>query len=275
MTTYVDEKQLEDVLKQFYIVTGLKVTVFDDKHNVLAEYPKEHCAFCSYINMVAASKELCEQSNWNAFDKCKKNRKTYIYKCHVGLVEVAVPLLKNDQIIGYYMFGQITDSKNKDDIKKKLKQISHIIDYDKACELLTSVNQHSLEKIKAEIKIVEVCCMYFILGKMINIKEDLLSNQIIEYIDEHALEKFSVKDLCNYLNFSRTQVYNIFKKTNKIGVMEYVRNIRLKKSIDLLKDGSYSIKEIAYMTGFNDSNHFIKTFKSKYGCSPKKYQKAN
>ena len=246
MITYVDEKQLEDVLKQFYIVTGLKVTVFDDKHNVLAEYPKEHCAFCSYINMVAASKELCEQSNWNAFDKCKKNRKTYIYKCHVGLVEVAVPLLKNDQIIGYYMFGQITDSKNKDDIKKKLKQISHIIDYDKACELLVSVNQHSLEKIKAEIN-----------------------------IDEHALEKFSVKDLCNYLNFSRTQVYNIFKKTNKIGVMEYVRNIRLKKSIDLLKDGSYSIKEIAYMTGFNDSNHFIKTFKSKYGCSPKKYQKAN
>ena len=97
----------------------------------------------------------------------------------------------------------------------------------------------------------------------------------MKYIEEHALQKFNVSDLCKHLNVSRTQVYNIFNQTNKIGVMEYVRNIRLKKSIDLLKDGSYSIKEIAYMIGFNDSNHFIKTFKKKYNCSPKQYQKQN
>ena len=275
MTTYIDGMQLEDILKQFNVITDLKVTVFDDSHNVLAEYPKTHCTFCSYINSTLAGKELCEHSNWSAFDKCKRNKKTFIYKCHAGLVEVVVPLFKNEQIIGYCMFGQIINTSYNEDIKHKLKSISHIVDYDTAVELLNSVSQHSIDKIKAEIKILEVCCMYFILGKMINIKEDLLSNKIMKYIEEHALKKFSVSDLCRHLNVSRTQVYNIFNQTNKLGVMEYVRNIRLKKSIDLLNDGSYSIKEIAYMTGFNDSNHFIKTFKKKYNCSPKQYQKQN
>ena len=152
MTTYVDERQLEEILKQFNVVTNLKVTVFDDSHNVLAEYPKDHCTFCSYINATMAGKELCEQSNWNAFDKCKRNKKTFIYKCHAGLVEVVVPLFKNEQIIGYCMFGQIINTSYNEDIKHKLKSISHIVDYEKAVELLNSVNQQSIEKIKAEIK---------------------------------------------------------------------------------------------------------------------------
>ena len=57
-----------------------------------------------------------------------------------------------------------------------------------------------------------------------------------------------------------------------MGICEYVRERKIEKACELLKSQKYSIKEIAYITGFNDSNHFIKTFKKIYNITPKKFQ---
>ena len=79
--------------------------------------------------------------------------------------------------------------------------------------------------------------------------------------------------LAKDLNVSRTLIYSTFSKHNSIGIAEYIRDLKIKKAILLLNDGQLSIKEIAYKTGFIDSNHFIKVFKSYYNITPKEYQK--
>ena len=56
-------------------------------------------------------------------------------------------------------------------------------------------------------------------------------------------------------------MYSTFAKHKDIGIAEYVRDIKIKKATELLKNGDLSIKEIAYLTGFTDSNHFIKIFR--------------
>lgn len=273
MNTYVDEAQLTNVLKQFYEITGLKVTVFGSRHEVLAEFPKTHCAFCSYINQSKEGKELCEKSNWNAFDLCNESKKVYIYTCHAGLIEVVVPLVKHNQIIGYTMFGQITNLKSKESIIEKTRKLSHVVDYEKAMSLLSSIKCQSTSKIKAEAKILEICSMYFISGEMITSKNDLIIYKALDYIETHIDKNFKIETLCDYLHISRTQLYILFNREKNMGVMEYIRDVRVKKAIEYLKENLYSIKEIAYMTGFNDSNYFIKSFKKVTGQTPKKYQK--
>lgn len=274
MIVYVNDKQIIETLKCFHTITGLKTTLFDDEHNILAEYPKEHCRLCTYINMNAAGKSLCEKSNWEAFEKCYKTKQVYFYMCHIRLVEVVVPLIKNDKIIGYVMFGQIINNKNTDLCKKKLKVLSSVIDYDTAIKLLSSISYHSNEKIKAEAKILETCAMNFILEETINTKEYILSDKIMKYIEKNALKAFTIEKMCEQLNISRTLAYNIFYKQKHMGIMEYVKNLKIQKAIELLKDRTYSIKEIAFMTGFTDSNHFIKVFKKNTGNTPKQYQKS-
>lgn len=49
---------------------------------------------------------------------------------------------------------------------------------------------------------------------------------------------------------------------------EYINEVRLKKSIELLKDGNMNITEIAINCGFNDVNYFSRLFKKRYGVSP-------
>lgn len=274
MRTKVDEEKLTDILKKYHLITQLKITIFDDEHNVLAEYPKTHCSFCNHINSTHDGKLKCEESNWEAFKTCKEDRKIHIYRCHMGLLEVAFPLIKNEQILGYAMFGQIKNQKNDEFIQEKLLEFDSGLTSEKVEEILTSITYHSSERIKAEIKILDIVATYFIDNQMIEFKADLM-NKILYYIDNTPLKDFKIDNLCQHLGISRTLVYSTFSKNKNIGIIEYVRDIKIKKAKELLETQKYSIKEIAYITGFSDSNHFIKVFKKYVNLTPKQYQQKN
>ena len=54
---------------------------------------------------------------------------------------------------------------------------------------------------------------------------------------------------------------------------ELIRNMRLKKAVELLKSTNYTTSEIAYHTGFSHSSNFIRVFKQKFGTTPQEYLK--
>jgi AraC-like DNA-binding protein len=53
----------------------------------------------------------------------------------------------------------------------------------------------------------------------------------------------------------------------------YVRKLRIEKAINLIENSSYSLTEIAYMTGFSDQSHFTRIFKLQTGKNPSSYRK--
>ena len=271
MIIRVQEEKIVEILKHFHKLTGLKVTIFSNDLNVIAEYPKNHCSFCSYINNKRNGKKICEKSNSIAIEKCKKNKKVCVYKCPFHLVEVAIPLIKDNTIIGYAIAGQITTKPDKNEIINELYKHDQLIEHSKVNNLVSTIKFHDNEKLKSEIKILEICSTYLLSNDVIEIKDDL-HHKILEYIEKHAYTDFTIEGLCKSLNMSRTLAYKVFKETEKIGISEYVKNLKIKKAIKLLQGMQYSIKEIAYLCGFNNSNQFISTFKSYTNKTPKQYQ---
>jgi hypothetical protein len=55
---------------------------------------------------------------------------------------------------------------------------------------------------------------------------------------------------------------------------EYMRKARIDKAIQLMEEGSYTMTDISYLTGFSDQSHFNRTFKRLTGCSPLAYKKS-
>ena len=92
-------------------------TVFDDEYQELLSYPSNDCCFCTKIKQSDAG-ILCMESDRNSFQQCKADRKQTIYHCHAGLVEAVIPLVDNHIVIGYLMFGQISDAENRKTLKK-------------------------------------------------------------------------------------------------------------------------------------------------------------
>jgi len=89
-------------------------------------------------------------------------------------------------------------------------------------------------------------------------------------IDE---EHFGVEVLGKELRLSRTHLFRKFKSLAGTAPNDYIRQIRLKKAAQLIKEGNYSISEIAYMVGFKTPANFSTSFKAFFGKSPKEYHK--
>ncbi len=86
---------------------------------------------------------------------------------------------------------------------------------------------------------------------------------------------FDNKLFIEEIGMSRTQLYRKLKALTNQSVHEFIRTIRLKKALQLLKNGEHTISEITYEIGFSNHSYFNKCFRDYYGVSPSEYIKNN
>lgn len=102
---------------------------------------------------------------------------------------------------------------------------------------------------------------------------DKVIQKAASYIVEHYKENVTLKDVASYVNMSDTYFSKKFKETTGFGFKEYLLALRIKHACDMLLNTGFSITEIAYSSGFNDSNYFGDVFKRIKGVSPLQYRK--
>jgi hypothetical protein len=84
----------------------------------------------------------------------------------------------------------------------------------------------------------------------------------------------SLKEISESLNVHPTYLSREFSKYfDNLSFGDYIRKLRIEKSMELLKDPKYSLAEIAYLTGFSDQSHFNRIFKMHTGKNPSVYRK--
>lgn len=85
----------------------------------------------------------------------------------------------------------------------------------------------------------------------------------------------SLKEISQSLNVHPSYLSREFSKYfDDLSFGDYIRKLRIEKSLELLKDPQYSLAEIAYLTGFSDQSHFNRTFKQHMGSNPSAYRKS-
>ena len=67
--------------------------------------------------------------------------------------------------------------------------------------------------------------------------------------------------------------FNKLKALTGYAPADYIRMIRLQHAAKLLKQGEYTITEIADMIGFSDAKYFREVFKKYYNVSPSQFNK--
>ncbi|MES2379103.1 MAG: chromate resistance protein ChrB domain-containing protein [Bacteroidota bacterium] len=63
------------------------------------------------------------------------------------------------------------------------------------------------------------------------------------------------------------------KHFDNLSFGDYIRKLRIEKAIALIESTTYSLTEIAYLTGFSDQSHFNRIFKKQTGQNPSVYKK--
>ena len=116
-------------------------------------------------------------------------------------------------------------------------------------------------------------------GKMRFINRDKgLSRPItrcVNYIYSHIYERITVSELATHAGVSESYLSREFVKEIGIPVSNYIREKKVEIAAELLKNTDDSILDIAMKLSFASQSHFIDTFKSITGSTPKQYRKAN
>jgi len=108
-----------------------------------------------------------------------------------------------------------------------------------------------------------------------SIENDFL-NKITEIIEENiSNEKFGVSELAREIAMSRSNLLRKVKKITNLSVSQFIRQVRLKHSVEMLKQNSFSITEISFEVGFSSTSYFIKCFREYYGYPPGQHEKGD
>lgn len=100
-----------------------------------------------------------------------------------------------------------------------------------------------------------------------------LTAKIVRYIDKHLSEKITLADIGKFTFFSPVYCDTVFKKDMGSSIIDYLLARRVAAAKQLLLEGSYSLSEIARLSGFEDSNYFSRVFKKRTGYTPTAYRK--
>ena len=102
------------------------------------------------------------------------------------------------------------------------------------------------------------------LDKILSIIEDELSNS-----------EFTVENLADLYGVSRVYLNRKIKAITGETSNQFLRNIRLKRAAELLKQNTLTVAEVTWKVGYNDLRTFRSRFKEVYGISPSEYAKQN
>ncbi|PKM60767.1 MAG: hypothetical protein CVU99_06460 [Firmicutes bacterium HGW-Firmicutes-4] len=102
--------------------------------------------------------------------------------------------------------------------------------------------------------------------------DSYLINQAIEHTRANYMNKITLQKMAAYLHVSDSYLSKLFKKETGISFTQYLNEIRISRSKDLLKNTQMSIVDVALFVGYEDQSYFTKVFKQVTSITPKKYQ---
>jgi AraC-like DNA-binding protein len=100
------------------------------------------------------------------------------------------------------------------------------------------------------------------------------AKELKEILQDHIDTNLSLKEISKSLDIHPAYLSREFSKYfDNLSFGDYIRKQRIEKAIELLNNSSYSLTEIAYLTGFSDQSHFTRIFKLHTGKSPSVYRR--
>lgn len=91
-------------------------------------------------------------------------------------------------------------------------------------------------------------------------------NRLIE--ENMTTVDIDIAFMTDKMAMSHSSFYRKVKALTGVSANEYIRKMKLQRSMVLLQEGESNVTEVAMLTGFNNIGYFRKCFKKEYGISP-------
>lgn len=95
-----------------------------------------------------------------------------------------------------------------------------------------------------------------------------------EIMENNYYKDLRIEDIASAVQLEKKYFARKFRNHFGVPPLDYLTDIRIKKSCELLRNGDCMIKETAFLCGYNSSLAFNVAFKRKMGMSPLQYRES-
>jgi AraC-like DNA-binding protein/ligand-binding sensor protein len=237
--------------------------------------------FCALMWSRPAGCAACRATREDLCQAAARQQVAQQVHCFAGLTEIAVPVIIDGRHVATLMSGQVFRKKpTVRDFKAAIKMLGSAV---------PDENWRKMQKTYFETLVVPpdtlLAIMHLITVFAGHLSDDATRHSIAreerepravsnakEFVQSHAEEAITLKQVLQHVNANRFHFCKIFKKTTGMTLTEYVARVRVVKAKALLADPSRRISEVVFAAGFGSIPQFNNVFKRFVGMPPSAYR---
>ena len=266
----LDNQKLQDTFNAFYQLTGINVNLVDTEFSFYDCNPTVHNGYCQKIQCSKEGRKMCGESDCHLLCRCRNSKMPEHHICYGGLMDIAVPILYEGEILGYIIMGQLKVGDYFSRATKTLADLGlNIRQMDAEYKNLPLTPP---EKIQSLITIVTMLAEHILMKDMMKPSMNEGLKRAVDYIQEHLDCKLTISEITRKTNLSKSLIYRNFHRYFQCTVNEYINRERIERAVPLLTQTDLSIEEISRRVGFSNASYFGRIFKNIKGRSPREFR---
>ena len=160
---YIDfnTEKIKKVLNDFQTLSGIDIDIIKSDFSTPVSYSSKSNAYCRAIHSCSKGAKACQKSDLELLEKCKETKKPQTQVCHAGLLDVAVPVIFDGEILCYLILGQMKKESDFEKIKPLIQNlpVASEMDFEKLYDELKFFDK---EKMQAVVSIAQIVAKYIL-----------------------------------------------------------------------------------------------------------------
>ena len=166
------------------------------------------------------------------------------------------------QLQNQIIMGIATDMLREGDMLPSVRQMAETV----------GINMHTVNKAYTVLKLEGFVKVDRRRGAVIAIDLDKIK-AIVKYVEEHYSEPISVGDAAAISGYSESHFMKFFKENMGTSFIAWLDAYRLSMAARMLILTDNSILQVSTEAGFSNLSYFNRSFKARYGMTPRQYRK--
>lgn len=285
--TAQDIKNINEIMRDFTNITKVAAIFVNTRGKSLSQEYK-FSPFCKVVRNNPKLLKRCNQCDLYGGLEATKSFSSCPYRCHMGLIDFSVPIIKNGALLGFIMAGQ---AKTEDTTIKPILPQQTDWQNDKALKkLYNDLPVLTAEQLYSATKVLRMMVNYFYpfetdtyeevqfndLPDFVDDEKPINRPEIrkaILYIEKNLTNRVSLRRIAEHIHLSESYFSKIFKEDMGVSVVQYITLLRMQEAKKLLVHSQLSVNQISKTLGYNRASYFCKIFKLTTTEPPYEYRK--
>ena len=247
----------------------------DGRRVVVFEPEPRSQPFCAALHANTSGRALCAMCDQSRFLEARRSALALRYRCHAGLTEFLVPVIRDGEMIALLQCGQVHDRRpsaaewrlarqdlvkagiNSGPLRKRFQQ-NRVLPQDHQRDLL-----NLLELVASRLAHADEQRLLPEPGRT-----RMQLGRAVTFVEVHLGERLTLPVIARAANLSTRSLVRLFRKEVGTSVVEFILRRRVARARDLLRRTDHKCAEIAFEAGFGSVQHFNRIFRRHEEMSP-------